>query len=82
MGPGKGGVGRRRVADRPIAAEIARHVFVELRRTGRHRRNGLRHRRQDAVFDSNTLGSGSGGLDAVGDDHRHRIADVAHFALR
>ena len=45
MGAGERGVGRRRITDRPVATEIARHIFVQLRRAKRHCRNGLRHRR-------------------------------------
>jgi len=72
IGLGKGGVGRRRIAERPIATEIARHIFIELRRAGGRCRDNPRHRRQDAVFDGDALGGVAGGLEAVGDDHRHR----------
>jgi hypothetical protein len=82
MGLGEGSVGCRCIADGPIATEIARHVLIELRRTRRHRHDYTSDRRQDAIFDADALGSVSGGLDAVADDHRHRIANVAHFAPR
>ena len=82
MGSRKGGVGRRCIADRPIATEIAWDILIELRCAGHHCRDDFGHRRQNAVMDVNALGSVASGFDAISDDHRHRIADVAHLALR
>ena len=59
-----------------------RHLALELRRAGRRRRDDPRYRRQDAVFDADALGSVARGLDAVCDDHCHRVADVAYLAPR
>ena len=82
MSPGKGGLGRHRIADRPIAAEIARHTFIELRRIGPYRGDDPSHCRQNPIFDLNAFGGVAGDLDAVGNDHRDRVADMAHVALR
>ena len=82
IGLGKGGFGRRLVADRPIAAQIARHIVIELRRAGLYRLDDPGHRRQDMVFDTDALGGVAGGRDAVGDDHRDRVADMQHLAAR
>ena len=82
MGLGERGVGCRRITHRPIAAKIARYIFVELRCTGCRGRDDPRRYWQDAVVDRNAFGGASGGIDALGDDHRHWVADVAHLALR
>ncbi len=82
MSPGKGGISRCWIADRPIAAEIARHTVIELRRIGPHRFDDPRYRRQNAVFDIDAFGGVTGRLNAVGDNHRHRVPDVSYLALR
>jgi hypothetical protein len=82
MGLGEGGVGCCGITDCPIATEIAWYIFIELRCAGRRRRDDTRHRRQNAVLDADALSGIARGLDAVGDDHRHRITDVADLAPR
>jgi hypothetical protein len=41
-----------RIADRPIATEIARNIFIELRCAARHRPDDLRYCRQEPGFDA------------------------------
>ena len=60
MRHGEGGVGCGRIADRPIAAEIAGHIFIELGRIGRDRSYGLRHNWQNTILDGDALDGAAG----------------------
>jgi hypothetical protein len=68
------------VAGSPIEAEIARHFRRNLRRSRHTGGCGGRHRRQGAIVDHDLL-SGVERLRAgLGDNQRHRLADIADFA--
>ena len=60
-----------------VEGEIARHFLVELRRTGIQCLFGRNHGRQIPVFDFDQLGRVLRRRNAVGNDHRHRVAHVA-----
>ena len=51
---------------------------MNLRRLPGHRLLGVDHRRQHLVIDDDGVGRVARGVAIAGDDHRHRLADVAH----
>ena len=72
---------RRAVAGAPIEAEIARHFGRNLGRARRTGGSGGRHRRQGAVVDHDLLGGVERLRAGLGDDQRHRLADIADLVL-
>ena len=79
--------GKRRLDRRPVAAleavgEIARRFVPEPRRPGGERRRRIDDRLQRPVLDLDPLGRVARLLAGLGDDERHRIADMAHPAAR
>ena len=65
-----------------VEGEIAGRFLVQLRRAGCQRLFGRNHSRQVPVLDFDQLGRVLRRRGAVGDDHRHRVADVAHLVAR
>ena len=61
---------------RPIDGEIARRLRPDLRRAGFERGARVGHRGERVVFDGDELGGILRGERALGDDHRHRLADM------
>ena len=57
---------------------VVRAVVVELRRAGLERLEARGHRRQRLVLDRDLLGGVARLRLGVGDNQRHRIADMAH----
>ena len=76
------GIGRSLVAERPIAAQIVRHVVEQKRRVALDGIEHADHRRQDVVVDDHRFGGVLRLLARLGDDEGDRIADMAHLALR
>ena len=76
---GEGGIGRGNVAVTPVQAEIARRLVGDERRVDGKRRCGRRHRRKRRVIDRDQLGGILCLLSILGDDKRHRLADMAHL---
>ena len=78
---GKCRIDRVSVSGMPIEADVARHLGRNFWRPGCARGRGGRHRRQRAIVHHHPLG-GVEGLDAgLGDDQRHRLADIANLAF-
>ena len=61
---------------RPVDGEIARSLRPDLRRAGFKRGARVGHRGERVVFDRYELGGILRGERALGDDHRHRLADM------
>ena len=80
-GGGEGGFDRLPVAGQPFEAQIARNARRQLRCTGGARGRSDRHRRQRRVIDRNPLGGVQRQVAGLGDDQRHRLADIADRAL-
>ena len=57
---------------------VARRLVPERRRAVGERRTAIDDRRQRLVVDLDELGGFACDLRAVGDDERHRVADMAH----
>ena len=80
---GASGAGERRLDGRrvtacPAKADVTWRVGVEGRRTGRDRGAGAHDGGQPFVIDRHVLGRVGRRRDALGDDHHHRLAHVAH----
>jgi len=75
-------VDHRRVAEMPVVADIARDFREYLRRAGLHRLGDIGDRGLDGVIDRDQLGRVARLRQAVGDDDRDRVADMAHLAVR
>jgi hypothetical protein len=73
------GVGRVAVAVAPFEAEIAGRLFRQQRRAGGAGRGGGRHGGQRHVLDRDQLRRVLRLVARLGDDERHRLADVAHL---
>ena len=61
-----------------VERRVVRRLRPELRRAVHDRRAAVDDRRQRLVVDLDQLGRFARRLGAVGDDERHRIADMAH----
>ncbi len=69
------------IAGMPFEAQVARHVQRQERRAGGSRRRPGRDRRQRHIIDGQLLGRVKRLVAALGDNQRHRLADIAHLAL-
>ncbi len=81
-GLAESGIGRRLVAERPVAAQIVRHVVEQKRRVAL---DGVEHaddRRQHLIIDDQRVGGALRLLARLRHDEGDRIADMAHLALR
>ena len=81
-GLAEGRIGRRLVAELPVAAQVVGHVVEEKRRVGLDGVEHADHRRQHLVVDHHRLGAALRLLQRLGDHEGDRVADVAHLALR
>ena len=81
-GGGEGGLGRGGVAGMPVHAQIAGHQRRQQRRAGRGCGGGGDDGLQRIIFDRNALGGIERLGVRLGDDQHHRLADMAHRALR
>jgi hypothetical protein len=75
--PADGGIDRGGVAQMPVVADIAGRLGPDLRRAGLQRGDDIDDRRLDCVVDDDLLGRVARRCQAVGDDHRDRVADMA-----
>ena len=66
----------------PVEHDVVGNMLEQLRRAGADRVLGVGHRRQRVVFDLDRLGGIARRGQGLGDDQRHRLADVAHLAER
>ena len=80
MGVGERRIGRRLVADFPVVTKIVRHVVMDLRAAGRHGVGRRGDRRQFFVIDRDPFGRVLRLFQRLGNDQRHRVADMAHLA--
>ena len=62
----------------PVDGEIAGSFRPHLRRAGRERRARIHDRRQRLIIDGDQLGGILRGGRALGDDHRHGLADMGY----
>ncbi len=76
------GLDRGGIAEMPVVADIARRLRPDLRRARLQRRDDFDDRRLDGVIDGDLLGGVARLPEAVGDDDRHRVADMAHTVDR
>ena len=76
------GLGRRRVAERPIAAQVTRHVVEQERRPGLDCIEHADHGGQHVIVDRDRLGGARRLLARFGDHEGDGVADMAHLALR
>ena len=70
------------IADFPVIDLVARRVVVDLRRTRFQGIDSAGDSRQDVVIDLDRLGGVTRLGLGVGDNDRHRIADIAHLLVR
>jgi hypothetical protein len=70
------------IAELPVVADIAGRLRPDLRRAGLQRRDDVDDRRLDRVIDRDLLSGVARLRQAVGDDHGHRVADMAHAVNR
>ncbi len=70
------------IADMPVITNIARHFGEHQRRAGLQRLGDIGDRRLDGVIDRDEFRRVARLREAVGDDDRDRIADMAHAAAR
>ena len=75
-------VDRRLVAALETVGEVAGRFVPQQRRAKLQRGRRIDHRGQDPVIDRDQLGGVAGDIPGLGDDERHRIADMTHAAAR
>ena len=78
-GGGEGDVHRRGVAQRPVAAEIVRHVVPDQGRAGSNGLSGGRHCRQHLPIDGDLFRRVAGGVEGLSEHDCDRVADVARL---
>jgi hypothetical protein len=76
------GLDRRGIAQMPVVTDIARRFRPHLRRARLQRRDDVDDRRLDGVIDGDVLGGVARLSEAVGDDDRDGVADMAHAVDR
>jgi hypothetical protein len=79
---GESRIGRRFVAGLEDMADVVGVLLPDARRARLHRVLGINHRRQFLIIDLDQHGGVLRCGERLRDDHRHRIADIAHFAAR
>ena len=81
-GAGKGGIGRRSIAEFGIKADIRLRGIVDMRRVLPRRRRRRDDRGQDFVNDFDVLSAVFRRVHSLGDDHRDCFADKTRFIGR
>ncbi len=81
-GAGDRRVGRGRIADLPVVDQVAVRLRVKLRRVALQRLDGVGYGVLLVIDDLDGLGGVAGLSLGLGDDDRHRVADIAHAVHR